>query len=173
VATSHASRAVTDVEPSTTAAAEVASIDSATFNELVAQARLHTVQQVRVFAERYDAGPSPVTNYAVSSSYGVADEQDRVAYRFDVEAMLLGEDEQSQVGRVEGSFVVIYDIAGARSAAPAMLELFGATSVPLVVHPFLREAVANTAARLGFPGVFMPTSVYGPRQDGETPAAQP
>lgn len=46
-------------------------------------------------------------------------------------------------------------------ASDEYVGFYGVTSATCVIHPFLREAVASTALRLGQTGVFMPTMSFG------------
>jgi hypothetical protein len=44
------------------------------------------------------------------------------------------------------------------------IEQFGGTSGALMAHPYLREAIASTAQRIGFPGVLLPMIKHQPAE---------
>lgn len=130
------------------------------YNGLVRRLRLRSLEVTNLSAQKFGAGPSPETNYQIASSYVQDLEQGVLLYRFDVGAELLGSSDEEVVARVEGSVVAAYEVRDGQHPIPAELcEAYGTMSVPFVVHPYLRELISNTAARLGFLGVTMPTIV--------------
>jgi preprotein translocase subunit SecB len=141
--------------------------------QVARRCRLAGIETVRIHGERLAGGASPSTEYRLEENYALLPEDDRVAFRLDVVADLRGDDETVTVAQVEVSIVVLYDIDGVSDEDRAALELFGASNVTVSAYPFLREAVAATALRLGFPGVNLPllfNSAFGDAglaQDGQ------
>jgi hypothetical protein len=126
-------------------------LDPAMYNSFVEGLELASVEIVKLHAERTNVGKAGETAFDLTASYmqdGVA-----VHYRYDLTAYLTDDDGNS-LGNVAASVLVATRAADA--ADPACIEQFGATSGVLIAHPYLREAVASSAQRIGFPGVLPP-----------------
>jgi hypothetical protein len=126
-------------------------LDSETYNSFVEGLELASVEIVKLHAERTNVGKASETAFDLTASYmqdGVA-----VHYRYDLTACLTDGDGNS-LGNIAASALVVTRAADA--ADPACIEQFGATSGILIAHPYLREAVASSAQRIGFPGVLPP-----------------
>jgi hypothetical protein len=78
-----------------------------------------------------------------------------------------GENGRARLGRITAVVVVTFTTSS--EPDPRLVEHFGASSVPMMAHPFLREAIATTAQRLGFPGVLLPLIVHNPTGEGRPP----
>lgn len=129
-----------------------AGVSAEQYNAWLSGVRLGAIEVVRVHAERRRGGVAPQTAYGLG--VGWASEGGRIFWRYDVTAHLT-DDESTDFGEVQVS--VVLSVEHDRSDAdPACLELFGSTSGAMMTHPYLREAVATTALRVGFPGVMMP-----------------
>lgn len=143
------------------------------YNALVRRLKLRNLEVTKLTAQKLAPGPSPETNYQISSTYVQDLENSVLFYRFDVGAQLLGRSDDDVVATVEGTVVAVYEVRdGAEEIPPALCEAYGTMSVPFVVHPYLRELVSSTAARLGFLGVTMPTIVI-PDDDDEADPEEP
>lgn len=134
------------------AAEQVAApIDAGMYNAYVAGLTLHNVELVRLFAARTGPGRLAKADFATDLSYAQAEQV--VNYRYDVAAKLSDEDGE-EIGRVEVAAVVV--TSSTAPADEAIIGQFSSTSAAMMAFPFLREAVASTAQRIGFPGVVMP-----------------
>lgn len=132
--------------------------DVEVYNSFVAVLQLTGIEVVKVQGERIAPGTAAQTRFDLTAGYMV--NEDALQYRFDVTAHFL-DDSGTTVGN---SFVSV--ILAARCAPAtdvACIERFGATSAALMVHPYLREAIASTAQRIGFPGVLLPMIKYHPK----------
>jgi preprotein translocase subunit SecB len=139
------------------------------YNAVVRRLRLRHLEVTRLSAQKLAPGPSPETNYQISSTYVQDVENSVLYYRFEVGAQLLGRSDDDVVATVEGTVVAVYEVRdGTDEIPPDICEAYGTMSVPFVVHPYLRELVSSTAARLGFFGVTMPTIVI-PSDDEPDP----
>lgn len=142
------------------------------YNQFVGQVEIAGIDTVVLHAERHRAGTSPVTQF--STGAGWLHEGPHAAYRFDVQAVPLGDDEQP-VATIKVSLVVNLDHVP-EDSSPQVLERFGANAVTMMAFPFLREAVATMAQRLNLPGVILPMIQQQPAgQDADvsTPTAAP
>ena len=113
---------------------------------------LSAIEIVRLNAERRLSGVAPATRYELGVGWTV--DSGQIFWRYDVQAYLT-DDEGSDYGHVQVSLLV----CGKRRDEDfdaGCIEQFGANSGSSMAHPFLREAVASTALRLGFPGVTLP-----------------
>lgn len=109
------------------------------------------VELVRIVGERRVAGHAPQTRYALGAGWQA--ETGSIVWRYEVSAHLTDETD-ADFGVVEASVIVIGRTAAEVDRACA--EQFGGTSGALIAHPYLREAIASTALRLGFVGVLLP-----------------
>lgn len=121
------------------------------------------VEVVKLQAERLSDGTAEKTAFDLAASYM----QDKlvVRYRYDVRAHLTDEG-----GASRGS-VAVSVLVTARKGGPAdqnCVERFGATTGALIAHPYLREAVASSAQRIGFPGVLLPGLTSAPDESPAT-----
>jgi hypothetical protein len=134
--------------------------DPAAYNAFLEGLELADVEIVKLHAERTNGGAAGKTKFDFTASY----RQDGavVHYRYDVTAYVTG-DEGTSLGNAAASVLVITRIAGA--ADPAFIERFGATSGALIAHPYLREAIASSALRIGFPGVLLPIIKHQPGEE--------
>lgn len=132
------------------------------YNAFVTGLTLGQVEFVRVNGERLLPGRGTESRFELAGGY--QRDGGTVHYRYDLSAELLDE-ANGVLGRVEVSAVLtaIGDVLDDR-----IVERFGATSGAMIVHPFLREAVASTASRVGFPGVLLPLMTVQPEDDAVT-----
>ena len=119
--------------------------------------QLAGIELVKVQGERIAPGTAAQTRFDLTAGYML--NEDAIQYRFDVTAHFL-DDSGATVGNSSAS--VILAARGAPTTDVACIERFGATSAALMVHPYLREAIASTAQRIGFPGVLLPMIKYHP-----------
>lgn len=133
------------------AADEVLGPDVEQYRVFVEGLELAGVEVVRVFGERRLAGHAPQTRYSLGAGWQA--ERGSVVWRYDVGAHLTDEAD-ADFGGVEAS--VIVSARTDSSVDPACAEQFGGTSGAFIAHPYLREAIASTALRLGFVGVLLP-----------------
>lgn len=122
------------------------------YNAWLAGVKLGAIEVVRLHAERRLGGIAPQTAYEMG--VGWANEGDKIFWRYDVTAHLT-DDAGADFGDVQVS-VVLTAAHEQSDVDAACVERFGSTSGVFMTHPYLREAVATTALRLGFPGVTLP-----------------
>jgi preprotein translocase subunit SecB len=131
--------------------APLATADPTVYNAYIAGLAVRDVEVVRVYAERHaTVEPSEVK---FDTALGYARQEGAVNYRYDVTARLV-DAEGSDVARVEVAAVLVTE-----STSPsdeATVAQFAGTSGAMIAFPFLREAIATTAQRIGYPGVLMP-----------------
>jgi hypothetical protein len=127
-------------------------ISSEEYNRFVEQIDIASIDTVELHGERHRGGSSPATQFATGA--GWLHEGTRAAYRFDVQALPLGEDEQP-IATIKVSVVVNMENVP-ETCSPGVLERFGAASATPIAYPFLREAVTTLAQRLNLPGVVLP-----------------
>lgn len=138
-------------------------VDRGVYEQFVASLSLATVDLVAIGGERQAAGEASHTRYDLSARYQV--DAGAIHYRFDVEGHL-GDDDATELGEVRASVIVTITI----EATPdeGCVELFGHTSALMIAYPYLREALASTAQRLGFSGILLPLRKYTP----DTPSGE-
>lgn len=129
-----------------------AGVSAETYNAWLSGVTLGAIEVVRVHAERRRGGVAPQTEYGLG--VGWTSEGGRIFWRYDVTAHLT-DDASTDFGEVQVSVVLSVEHERA-DVDPDCVELFGTTSGALMTHPYLREAVATSALRVGFPGVMMP-----------------
>ena len=127
------------------------------YNAFVAGLALEEIQLVRVSGERRIAGEPSELGFGFGGGFAV--EADRLQIRYDVTAQLLG-DEAAVLSEVQASVVVV--LAMAEAGSPECFNRFAGSSGALMAHPYLREVVQSTAARLGHPGVVVPMATTIP-----------
>lgn len=148
----------------TTAARDVRPSNE-TYNAFVSTLSLASIDLVAVSGERRSVGVASRTRFDLQAGFQLGD--DAIRYRFDLTAHLT-DDDAGDCGQVSASVIITVSAPEGMDAACA--EQFGDTSATMLAHPFLREAIASTAQRIGFPGVLLPLVVRQPDQD---PVLQP
>ena len=138
-------------------AGEDSELDPATYNTFIATLQLVGIELVKIQGERTSSGTSAQNRFNLSAGYMLAG--DKIHYRYDVTAHFL-DDAENAVGNASASVLLIAD--GVSAFSPVYFEHFGATSGALMVHPYLREAIASTALRIGFQGILLPMMTYQP-----------
>jgi hypothetical protein len=137
--------------------AGAAELDPVTYRAFVADLELASIELVKVHGERTADGVAVQTRFDRTAGYM----QDGVVihYRYDLTAHFT-DDHATALGSAAASVLITARATTAASAA--CIEQFGGTSGALVAHPYLREAIASTAQRIGFPGVLLPMIKYQP-----------
>ena len=126
-------------------------LDASVYNAYIAGLLVHNIEVVRLYAERLAAEePSEVK---FDTALGYARQGQGVNYRYDVTARLV-DAAGNDVAKVEVAAVLV-TVSSAPSDEAAVAR-FAGTSGAMMAFPFLREATATTAQRIGFPGVMMP-----------------
>jgi hypothetical protein len=124
---------------------------SATYNAFVADFELADIELVKIHGERTAAGVGRQTRFDLMASY-MRDEA-VIHYQYEVTAHFVGDHDIVLGNAIASIHVTIRtDVA----VDEACIEQFGGTSGALIVHPYLREAIASTAQRIGFQGVLLP-----------------
>lgn len=133
-------------------------IDPQAYNNFVASVALTAIDVVGIGGERRAAGDATQTRFDLGAGYQV--ENGAIHYRFNATGHLTDEAD-IDYGHVTASVVVTLTLA---AAAPdvACIERFGSSSATMMAHPYLREALASTALRLGFNGVLLPLITQQP-----------
>ncbi|MDT0263180.1 hypothetical protein [Jatrophihabitans lederbergiae] len=127
-------------------------VDPGTYNDFVTSVALTAINVVGIGGERRAAGEATQTRFDLGAAYQV--ETDAVHYRFDATGQLTDE-AGTDYGQVSASVVLTLTLT-APAPPPPCIERFGSMTATMVVHPYLREALASTALRLGFGGVLLP-----------------
>lgn len=125
--------------------------DAAAYNTFVASLELTGIELVKIGGERGATGVATQTRFDLTAGY--MQDENAIHYRYDAVAHITNED-GTDFGHAAASVVVTARVAVAAEAA--CIERFGGTSGAFMAHPYLREAIASTAQRLGFPGVLLP-----------------
>jgi|ERR1022692_65420 hypothetical protein len=141
----------------TAASAEVHEPDAATYNAFVEGLELTEIELVKVDGERVAAGVATQTRFDLTAGY--LQDGTAICYRYDVIAHLTN-DPGTELGHA--AVTVVLTTRSTAVAEAACIERFGGTSGALIVHPYLREAIASIAQRLGFPGVLLPMIKHQP-----------
>jgi hypothetical protein len=131
--------------------------DAATYNSFIAALQLRGIELVKIHGERTALGTASQSRFDLAAGY--MQDSGAIHYRYDVMVHFL-DDAGTSLGNASASVLLITSAAGAQDMA--CIERFGASSGALMAHPYLREAIASTAQRIGFPGVLLPMIKYQP-----------
>lgn len=151
--------ASSDVDAPEVATPAEAAIDVATYNAFVGSLQLAGIELVKIHGERTAPGTATQTRFDLAAGY--MQDSGSLQYRYDVAAHFLDE-AGAPLGNASASVLLVARDVIATDVA--CIEHFGATSGALMAHPYLREVIASTAQRIGFPGVLLPTIKYQPDQ---------
>jgi hypothetical protein len=132
--------------------------DSSAYNSFVAALQLMGIEPVKVHGERMASGVALQTRFDLGVGYMLGDGS--IQYRYDLAAHFL-DDAGIALGNASVSVLLI--ASNAPTTDVSCIEHFGATSGALMVHPYLREVIASTAQRIGFPGVLLPMIKHQPK----------
>lgn len=143
----------------TTPSHGAAELDSATYNAFVADFELAGIELVKIHGERTAAGVSTRTRFDLTASY--MQNEAGIRYQYEVAAYFI-DDHETVLGNATASIQVTIrtDVA----VTETCIEQFGGTSGALIAHPYLREAIASTAQRIGFQGVLLPAIKHQPAE---------
>lgn len=136
--------------------------DAATYTAFLAALQLTGIELVKIHGERTAPGTASQSRFDLTAGY--MQDSGAIHYRYDVTAYFLN-DAGASLGNASASVLLITSAAAAQDMA--CVEHFGASSGALMAHPYLREAIASTAQRIGFPGVLLPMIKYQPDRPGE------
>lgn len=130
---------------------EAVELEPATYKAFVADLELAGIELVKIHGERTAVGVAAQTRFDLTATYM----QDNcfIHYRYEMIAHFV-DDDNAVLGNVMASLQIVVRFGVIPSES--CIEQFGATSGSLMAHPYLREAVASTAQRIGFPGVLLP-----------------
>ena len=132
-------------------------VDAAVYNAYVAAVDVIEVEVARVLGERHAKGRPAESHFALGSAF--MRDGDAVVYRYELKCTIV-DDEAVELGHVDT--VVLVHTQATVDVPDDVLQQFAGTSATMVAYPFLREVLASTAQRLGFPGVFLPLIKSGP-----------
>lgn len=135
---------------------------AADFNAFISSLEVGPIEVVALAGERHAPGPAPQTRFNMTAGFQRND--DVIVWRYEVDAKLT-DDDGADFGFVSVAMVLTARSGLSKAPADACLERFGRTSGLLMCYPFLREAIANTALRLGFVGVTLPMIALRPGDD--------
>jgi hypothetical protein len=133
--------------------------DTSAYNSFVAALHLMGIELIKVHGERMASGAASQTRFDLAVGYMLGD--GTIQYRYDLAAHFL-DDAGIAFGNASASVLLV--ASNAPTTDVACIEHFGTTSGALMVHPYLREVIASTAQRLGFPGVLLPMIKHQPRE---------
>jgi hypothetical protein len=127
------------------------------YNAFITALQLAGIELVKIQGERTSPGGSTQSQFNLSA--GFMQDGEAIHYRYDVTVQFL-DDTGNAVGNASASVLLV--ATGVSDFDTTCFERFGATSGALMAHPYLREAIAATAQRIGFPGVLLPMMTYKP-----------
>jgi hypothetical protein len=133
------------------------------YNKFVSSLSLISVDLVKISGERRIAGASSQTAFELEAGYQL--DNQTIRYRFDVKGHLTDED-NTDYGDVTAA--VLVTLATDQAPADPFVERFGGLSALMIAHPYLREAIAATAQRLGFLNVVLPLATVQPGSEAAT-----
>jgi hypothetical protein len=137
-------------------------LDVSRYNVFVSHLELTGIGIVKVHGERTAPGEATHTRFDLTASYLA--EESTVRYRYDMTAHFAAAD-TAALGSAGAA--VLITIRVPEPADPVHVKQFGATSAARMAHPFLRETIASTAQRIGFPDVLLPLFKPQPSSVGE------
>ncbi|HXL95426.1 MAG TPA: hypothetical protein VN969_41400 [Streptosporangiaceae bacterium] len=137
-------------------------LDAPGYNAFVADLNLANVELISVHGERIAAGQVEQTRFDLTAGYMT--DAGVVRFRYEVSAHLT---DGAGVALGSAGAAILVTVRTTREPGRAYIEQFGATSGALIAHPYLREAVASTAQRIGFPGVLLPMVQHQPLSETE------
>lgn len=132
------------------------------YNAFVAGLDVEEIQLVQLSGERQTPGEPANIGYAFGGGFHVDGE--RLQIKYDVTASILGS-EAVVLTEVKASVVIA--IRMATPGTPDCYNRFAGSSGALMAHPYLREIVQSTAARLGHPAVILPIAKVMPETAAE------
>ena len=135
----------------TTAATSAVEPDAGTYNAFVAGLDLARIELIKISGERMAASAAAQIRFDLTAGY--SQDENGINYRYNAAAYIT-DDDGIELGHASASIVITFRTAA--SAEAICIERFGGTSGAFMAHPYLREAIASTAQRLGFPGVLLP-----------------
>jgi hypothetical protein len=142
-----------------TPSVNAAELDSATYNAFVAGLELASVELVKIHGERTGVGISTQAKFDLTASY--MQDEAIIHYRYEVSASFV-DDHDAVLGNAIATIQI--SVRTEVEVTEAYIEQFGGTSGALMAHPYLREAIASTAQRIGFQGVLLPMIKHQPTQ---------
>ena len=134
-----------------TPSSEKADLDAATYNAFVADLKLADIEVFKIHGERTATGLATQTRFDLMASYMLGEAI--IHFRYEVTAHFV-DDHDTVLGNAAASVQIT--VRTDNAVNEACIEQFGGTSGALMAHPYLREAIATTAQRIGFPGVLLP-----------------
>lgn len=149
-----------EVATQSDAEVEEQSESSFTPNEYNAWLRATSLNDIAIVAqssERSGPGESESTRFELEAGYQLVD--GGLQYRYNATATIYTEGD-IEVGIARAAVVV--DVACPDSPSPEAIGYFGSTSVPMMAHPYVREALSTAAARVGFHGITLPLITHQP-----------
>lgn len=144
-------------QPDAEVAAAESGLTAGEFNAWVESTSLRDIAIVAQSSERKASGDSDTTRFELEAAYQVVD--DGLQYRFNATATIFAQGDV-EVGVARAAVVAVIDCPTTPSAEA--IEYFGSTSVPMMVHPYVREALSTAAARVGFHGITLPRITHQP-----------
>jgi hypothetical protein len=148
-----------DVDAPEVSTSAEAAIGVATYNAFAASLELAGIELVKIHGERTAPGAATQTRFDLAAGY--TQDSGSLQYRYDVTAHFLDKAGIPLGNASASALLVAHNVIGTDAAC---IEHFGATSGALMAHPYLREVIASTAQRIGFPGVLLPMIKYQPDQ---------
>jgi hypothetical protein len=142
-----------------TPSSEAAELDAATYNTFVAGLELVAIELVKIHGERTAAGDATQTRFDLTASYMRGEAT--IIFRYEVTAHFI-DDHDAVLGTAAASIQIT--VRTVIEANEACIEQFGGASGALMAHPYLRESIATTAQRIGFPGVLLPMIKHQPAE---------
>jgi hypothetical protein len=123
--------------------------------------KLAYIETVSFSGNRTRPGLAPNTTFELTYGGGVAG--DRLQYRFNVTATLIGEDGEP-IGNVGTSIVTAFRIPESLEVGDWLIRRISPTAAHMT-YPHLREVIQSLAARLGCFGVTLPTLSIEPDKE--------
>jgi hypothetical protein len=130
-------------------------VDSASYNAFVADLELENIELVKVQCERTQVGVPVETRFDLSADY--MQQGMNIHYRYELTAYFIDQ-HNALLGNALAALLIT--TRSETVGDPAHVEHFGGTLGALIAQPYLREAIASMAQRIGFPGVLLPMIKY-------------
>lgn len=128
-------------------------VDAEVYNAFVSAVTLDRIEVVKVMAERRAPGDVVSTDFDLEASYLIGERS--LHWRFDCTATAQDDDGET-LGDVEASVLVTMEYGGGDEPSEMVMRQFASSSVVFLAYPYLREAIATTALRIGLPDVLLP-----------------
>ena len=139
------------------------------FETLMNLLKLAHIEVVSYSGQRQRPGPAPNTRYNLV--FGAGMDTERLHFRFDVEATMMGQD-GDPVATVQAAIVVTFQLPEGVTPPDWAIQRISRTATQMV-YPHLRETIQSLSTRLGYFGVLLPMAIFEPEDTPMASASAP